>query len=183
MGLEIERQFLVRQVDDGALAAAERIRPIRQAYLTESGMAIRVRTIDDGQHLMTVKGGGGLVRQEVEFPLPTEVARALYELVPDRVIEKTRYVLGPWEVDVFEGRHEGLVIAEIEFAEVDHAVPPPPPGVELGLEVTEEAGFTNQFLSGLDSTEARALVTLAGRDPARAVAWVRARTGTTGHPE
>ena len=68
---EIERQFLCRQPTDPVLSGADAVRPIRQAYLTGTGTAVRVRRIDDTT-VLTVKSGIGLVRREVEFPIDAD---------------------------------------------------------------------------------------------------------------
>jgi len=172
--LEIERQFLVRRIDPAVMDRAERVHSIRQGYLTEVGPAIRVRKIDT-RHVMTVKSGGGLVRQEVEFDIEPEVADELFQIADGRVIQKTRYVLGGWELDVFEGRHSGLLIGECELNDAKDPTPPVPSGVDVWREVTEEPGFTNQFLACLDEAEAGELVALLGSDMNAALDWVRAR--------
>ena len=180
--LEIERQFLIESWDEGVQERADRVHTIRQAYLTVTGPAIRVRQIDE-RTVMTVKSGGGLVRREVEFDVEPEVAQQLFEIGEDRLIEKTRYVVGRWELDVFEGRHEGLRIAEVELTTEDEPTPEVPTGIALGLEVTHEPQFTNQFLSGLTASEARALVGLCARNADKALEWVRSKADGSGDTE
>ncbi len=170
--LEIERQFLLRGIAPSVLDAAERVHIIRQGYLTVTGPAIRVRQIDD-RSVMTVKQGGGLVRQEVEFDIPAEVADQLFEFAGDRVIEKTRYDVGGWEFDVFAGRYQGLLIGEAELDSPDDPTPPLPLGVELWREVTEEPGFTNQFLAGLDSDQSKEFIAALESGANEALDWVR----------
>jgi len=176
---EIERQFLMDLPSPEVVRGADAVQRIRQAYLTEVGPAIRVRQIDD-RTVLTVKRGGGLVRREVEFDIPAEAAEQLFEMAPDQTITKTRYVVGRWELDVFEGPHAGLCIAEVELESEDEPTPAVPAGVRLGREVTEEAGFTNQFLAHLTASEAAALVGLLSRDINKAMEWVRRRAEVPG---
>ncbi|MCA9738795.1 MAG: CYTH domain-containing protein [Gemmatimonadota bacterium] len=171
---EIERRFLCGPLEGGALARADRVQRIRQGYLTTSGPAVRVRQKDDA-FLMTVKAGGGLVRREVEWPIPADVADELFEIAGARVLSKTRHVLGRWEVDVFDGALAGLVVAEVELSAADESLPSPPAGVPLLREVTEEPGLTNQWLAALEPEAARAFVAAAAAGPDAALAWVRTR--------
>jgi adenylate cyclase len=164
--VEIERQFLCGTVTADALAHADRRYRIRQGYLTEVGDSIRVRLMDD-VYLMTVKTGLGLVRNEVEWEIPAEVGIQLFEVAADRVIEKTRFVLGPWEIDLFSGPFEGLVVAECELERPDQPLPPFPEGIPIVREVTEDRRYTNRQLALMDERQARALVeaVVAGRAP------------------
>lgn len=124
---------------------------------------------------MTVKSGGGLVRREIEFEIDPEVAEGLFEIAGQRLIDKTRYVVGGWEIDVFEGRHAGLLVAEVELDHPEQPTPPIPLGLELWREVTEAVGFTNQFLSSLDADEVSELLDRMEDDVAGALAWAEGR--------
>lgn len=154
---EIERRFLCRQVSAGALDGAEQRSIIRQGYLTVSDPAVRIRQRDD-TFFLTVKSGGGLVRREVEFPVDPAVAHELMSIAGDRQVEKVRWRLGRWEIDVFRGKLEGLVIAEVELQSEDEPLPAPPRGVTLLREITGEGRFTNQCLAQLSAAEAARLV-------------------------
>ncbi len=157
VGLEIERRFLLARIDDGAMGRARRVLDIRQAYLTRGSPAVRVRE-SDGAYRMAVKDGEGLVRREVEFAVAAETAAALFEIAGDHVIRKTRYEIGRWEVDVFKGRFEGLLVAEVELESEEEPLPELPSGVEPLCELTGHLGFTNQYLAWLAEAEARTLV-------------------------
>ncbi len=162
--LEIERRFLVARVADETLRGAGRTLRIRQGYLTEGRPAVRVRQ-SNADYRMTVKDGEGLVRREIEFDVSGEAAAGLFEIAADRTIEKTRYEVGRWEIDVFRGHFEGLVIAEVELESEDEPLPEIPSGLDLACEVTSVRGFTNQYLASLGEAEARALVVALLRDP------------------
>ncbi len=153
---EIERRFLARILDGAALAAAP-TREMEQGYLSTADPAVRVRRAGD-DWILTVKSGRGLVRQEVEAPLPPEAGAALLELAAPRRLTKRRHHLGRWEIDVFEGALAGLVLAEIELRAPDEPLPQPPGAVTLIREVTDDGRFVNQVLAGLDPPAAAALV-------------------------
>lgn len=150
MAKEIERKFLVR--DDSFMALAEYKKHMKQGYLTgktENGAAFRVR-IADGEAFVTLKGKpAGIVRAEFEYPVPLQDAEDMLAVFcGTRVIEKTRYYLHYegflWEVDVFEGRHKGLIVAEIELEDenTEFALPP-----FAGEEVTSDFRYSNFSLS------------------------------------
>ena len=148
MSFEIERKFLVRGNDWQDLATSHA--SIRQAYLTTNGKAsIRVRIKGERDASLTVKSrDAGLRRLELEYPIPILEAEALMQLRQGFVIEKVRHVVPwgdlAWEIDVFSGDNDGLVIAEIELRhEQQHFELPP----WLGVEVTGQAQYYNSALA------------------------------------
>lgn len=119
MGIEIERKFLVE--GDAWRASADAGERLLQGYLANTGPAtVRVRICGDAAFL-TIKGATiGVSRSEFEYPIPVADAEAmLREMAVSPVIEKVRYRVPcgglVWEVDVFEGANEGLVLAELEL--------------------------------------------------------------------
>tara|TARA_R110002020_G_scaffold10961_16_gene41633 strand:- start:5707 stop:6186 length:480 start_codon:yes stop_codon:yes gene_type:complete len=148
MAQEIERKFLV--VSDGWKALAESSALLRQGYLSSNAKAtVRVRTWDDFKARLTLKGAAkGMVRAEYEYEIPMADALELLAMAQPHVLEKRRYLVPfgglTWEVDVFEGRHAGLVIAEVELEAVDQAVTLPD---WVGTEVTEDDRYYNASLS------------------------------------
>lgn len=119
MATEIERKFLV--VDDSWRASVFRSTPYRQGYLAGGkSSSVRVRTSDSGAWL-NIKGATlGVRRREYEYPIPqSDAEQMLAELCDGALIEKTRHFVEYegkiWEVDVFEGDNEGLVVAEVEL--------------------------------------------------------------------
>jgi CYTH domain-containing protein len=154
---EIERQFLCRPMASEALDGAREAVRIHQGYLTTGDPAVRVRLWNE-DWILGVKAGHGLVREEVEVSVDAEAGRTLMAIAGDRRLEKTRYLLGPWELDIFGGKLEGLVVLEIELERENAPTPPLPPGVEVIREVTGRAGYRNQALAGLSPTEARRFV-------------------------
>src|SRR3954447_12767193 len=120
MPSEIERKFLVPAAPD-ELRRAEGT-ALRQGYLAcEGNVEVRVRRTDDNA-VLTVKGGHGLRRTEVEVALPTDAADELWSLCGERWLAKTRYRVPVGEgddvaeVDVYEGPLAPLCVAEVEFA-------------------------------------------------------------------
>ena len=118
MAKEIERKFLV---DTSKLPTLPKGQIMKQGYVPTQGITVRARISDD-QAFLTLKGRAtGLSRSEFEYPIPVEDAQQiLNELCTHPLIEKTRYLIPygdhTWELDIFEGDNQGLVVAEIEFS-------------------------------------------------------------------
>lgn len=142
MPTEIERKFLV--ASDAWRAAADRGRRLRQAYIAETQRAaVRVRTEDDANGVLTIKSANsGLSRAEFEYALPAAEARELFQLRQGSIVEKVRFTVPfadrLWEVDVYSGENEGLVLAEIELRSETDAIERP---TWLGREVTGDARY------------------------------------------
>lgn len=119
MAVEIEHKFLV---DLDAWSNVDKPEPslIVQSYLHSSeDLTIRAR-IKGVRGFLTIKGKTtGISRSEFEYEIPVEEAEEIVSSFTDKHIRKLRYeiVVGShtWEVDVFEGKLRGLVIAEIEL--------------------------------------------------------------------
>ena len=150
MAQEIERKFLVK--DKSFLPFVEYYRHLKQGYLTSEnaeGMTFRVRIADENA-FFTVKGrNNGIVRSEFEYPIPLADAEdMLASFCKDRMIEKVRYYLHYegflWEIDVFAGRHDGLIIAEIELPDENTEFVKPP---FVGDEVSDNFAYSNFALS------------------------------------
>lgn len=145
---EIERKFLVR--DASWKAAATQSTRIRQAYLrTDAEATVRVRIREGRPATLTVKSQAvGISRAEFEYEIPLADAEAMFALRHGIVIEKVRHLVPVdglvWEVDVFEGAHAGLVIAEVELTSPTQAVALPP---WVGKEVSEDAAYYNSALA------------------------------------
>jgi adenylate cyclase len=99
---------------------------------------------------LTIKGETkGASRLEYEYPIPAEDALVLLEnLCEGPKIEKTRHIVPfkgfRWELDVFSGENEGLLVAELELESEDEQFPKPP---WLGEEVTGDLRYSNSNLS------------------------------------
>ena len=149
MAVEIERKFLVKN-DDFKLEA-KRIHKIRQGYLNSNkNRAVRVRVWDEIGYL-TIKGKSntsGTSRFEWEKEIPIAEAEQLLLLCEPSVLEKKRYIIEhgnhTFEVDVFLGINDGLIVAEIELQDEDEPFSKPN---WLGKEVTGDPKFYNASLS------------------------------------
>lgn len=148
--MEIERKFLVRNQD--FRKEAIRSLAIRQGYLSQSAQAtVRVRLVDDTEAYLTIKGKSnetGLTRAEYEYPIPANDAHALLALCPEQKIHKTRFLVPyahyTWEVDVFHGDLEGLIIAEVELNDANESPKQPE---WIGSEVTGDIRYYNASLA------------------------------------
>jgi adenylate cyclase len=147
MATEIERKFLL--LDDGWRAAADAGTLMRQGYLIGAEQAsVRVRIAGEHAHLNIKSATLGVHRQEYEYEIPLADANEILDsLCEGPLIEKTRYHVHhgdhTWEIDVFCGDNEGLVVAEIELdtAAEDFARPP-----WLGQEVSDDPRYYNVCL-------------------------------------
>lgn len=148
MADEIERKFLVRN-SDWQSSVAKTVK-IKQGYIAVNEQcAIRIR-ISDAEATLNIKSAGlSIARKEYEYPIPVVDAEEMLErFCPDQFIEKTRYYVGHetdvWEVDVFEGSNQGLVIAEIELESEEQSVTLPD---WVGMEVSGDAKYLNNNLA------------------------------------
>lgn len=146
MGREIERKFLVK---GGFEKAALGCVHVVQGYLSSDPQRIvRVRLKGEKGYL-TVKGPGALNRFEWEKEISADEAEALLSLAEPGIVDKTRYLVPAgdgrhtWEVDVFHGDNEGLVVAEIELSSEDDPFDRPD---WLGEEVTGDPRYYNSSL-------------------------------------
>jgi CYTH domain-containing protein len=163
MALEIERKFLVGDLDATALAAAAADEfEIEQTYLAGAGgESLRVRRSVrlDGREERTETRKRRITsrtREEVERALdPGEYRRLIEQRDPTRrTIRKRRFKVPiadglVCEVDVFGGDLEGLVLAEVELPAED-AVFRLPPWLTIVREVTDDPVYANAALARLD---------------------------------
>lgn len=158
---EIERKFLVKS--DAFIAQATTSYEIMQGYLCKDPeKTIRVR-IRDARAFLTIKSSllrDGIAKFEWEKEIDLSDAKELMKICLPGAISKTRYIIKvngqrtmdngqrtkdkgdslKWEVDVFHGRLEGRVLAEIELSDEDEAFERPD---WLGEEVTGQPQYYN----------------------------------------
>jgi adenylate cyclase len=146
---EIERKFLVLKLPENLTSYPST--EISQGYLvsTDDGLQVRLRTYGD-QFSLTYKRGIGNVREEREVGLTVDQYLALWPATEGKRLFKTRYKI-PFgdhvvEIDVYGGRHEGLVVAEVEFDDEETAINFQPPDW-LGDDVTGDPRYSNQLLA------------------------------------
>ncbi len=149
MNQEIERKFLVSS--DEFLKEEYASTRITQGYLnSDPERTVRVRLRGE-QGYLTVKGRSnekGTSRFEWEKTIGKEDALALLPLCEKGVIDKTRHLVRvgshTFEVDVFHGENEGLILAEVELGSENEAFEKPE---WLGEEVTGDKRYYNSYLS------------------------------------
>lgn len=152
MGIEIERKFLV--AEDGWRKLVTRSEKLRQGYLASAGgVTVRVRTIGEHHGYITIKSGGSaLARAEFEYEIPVADARQMLGYCRGAQIEKVRHTLdlpgGNWVIDEFRGRHDGLILAEVEIESPMSEFERP---AWLGDEVTGDPQYYNSSLAALPS--------------------------------
>jgi CYTH domain-containing protein len=145
--VERERKWLVARrpelADDGVRMA--------QGYVAIDGnVALRVRDAGPKGRTMTLKGGTGAVRTELEWKIGIERFDAAWALTAGRTVEKTRYRIPVGnhtaELDVFEGRLAGLLLVEVEFDDEGALALFEAPDW-FGDEVTDDGRYTNAALA------------------------------------
>jgi len=148
-GHEIERKFLVRELPRDLTSYPHN--KISQGYLVSLDDGTQVRLRKKGENYsLTFKRGTGNVREEREVDLSAEQFDALWPATEGKRLVKTRYEipLGDRvvEIDVYHSRHEGLVVAEVEFDDEAEAKAFQPPDW-LGEDVTGDPRYSNQLLA------------------------------------
>lgn len=146
--IEIERKFLIQNTDFLDNIKGTRI---TQGYLnTDKERTVRVR-IKGNCGYITIKGIGndtGMSRFEWEKEIQIVEAEDLLELVLPGIIDKTRYEIDyngfTYEVDVFHGENNGLILAELELQDEKDSFEKPE---WLGIEVTGIHKYYNSYLS------------------------------------
>ena len=144
--MEIERKFLIKQLPEGLEQYP--CRHICQAYVSTDPV-IRVRQKDE-DYILTIKGEGFLQREEFELPLKREQFKHLLAKSEGRSIAKDRYCIpfGKYtiELDIFAPPFDPLILAEVEFPNIEEANAFTPPEW-FGEEVTEENEYSNAAIS------------------------------------
>ena len=164
MGMEIERKFLVRSDKFKSIAAKAAGQMgdagvyYRQGYVpTVNGTTVRIRIAGDRGFITIKDRAVSFSRHEFEYQIPREEAEQMLTLMCSQPqIEKHRYIVPyesdsasacsanlKWEVDVFHGENEGLVVAEIEVPSEDTPIVLPD---WIGEEVTGDKRYYNSHL-------------------------------------
>ena len=146
-GMEIEKKFLIKTVPEHLEQYTCHL--IEQAYLCTEPV-VRIRRQDD-DYILTWKGKGMMEREEYNLPLTKEGYYHLLTKADGNIITKKRYLIPlpngrNAELDIFEGKFDGLLLAEVEFpdkASADNFMPPS----WFGADVTFEKAYHNSFLS------------------------------------
>ncbi|RWX79152.1 CYTH domain-containing protein [Neorhizobium lilium] len=151
MAKEIERKFLVKS--DGWRSEIASSSVFLQAYIAGGeDRSIRVRIFDGKSARLTIKIGRKLLsRDEYEYDIPLGDAQDMARAAIGVVLEKTRHKIEHegyiWEVDVYGGAYQGLVVAEVEMEHED-AMPALPDWI--GREVTGDRRYSNLVMATED---------------------------------
>jgi len=148
--MEIERKYLIENIEQIPFSLTDfKCKKIEQAYLTTEPV-IRVRK-DNDEYYLTYKSKGLLAREEYNLPLTSQSYATLQSRAEGNIITKNRYLIPidnglTIELDVFEGKFEGLILAEVEFESVEDAERFTPPHW-FGKDVTLSGEYQNSRLS------------------------------------
>lgn len=148
MKFEIERKFLVHTAKWNSVdkPAGDYF---RQGYIVkEASKTVRVRLTNLSGYL-TIKGiSTGFSRPEFEYEIPRAEATDLLDNFCDSELSKTRFKVTHkgkiWEVDVFHGTNEGLILAEIELKTEDETFDLPE---WVSSEVSHDVRYFNSNLT------------------------------------
>lgn len=158
--MEIERKFLLKSVPEGIENYP--FHTISQGYISQDPV-VRIRQLDS-DYILTIKSRGLMKRTEIEKPLTEEEFDELSNMVVGNVIKKRRYILPlknypdlKVELDIFSGIFEGLIIAEVEFADTEIARSFKAPDY-LKFDVTDNPKYQNSSLSLMNAAEVSELL-------------------------
>ena len=152
--LETERKYLV--LSESWRTHVRMTSRIKQSYFyTFPGVTARIRQIGKLSLITCKTLPVGGTRGEIEFPVASDMAKWLFKFCPRPPIEKERHLVShagaTWEIDVFLGRHKGLVVAEIEL---NHPSQPVVLPAWVGREVTKDPLYRNSVLYRTDNVPA-----------------------------
>lgn len=144
---EIERKYLV---DPILWKQIQKPDPqlIAQGYLLNSKEAtVRVR-IKGSKAFLTIKGAqSGISRSEFEYEIPVHDAKEIMHQFVEKPLIKERYEIKHqnhiWEIDDFQGKLKGLLMAEIELSDESELFDLPP---WVTVEVSHDPNYLNANL-------------------------------------
>ena len=141
--MEIERKFFVEKPPENYTSYPFHM--IEQAYLCTDPV-VRIRR-EDSSYYLTYKSKGILSREEYNLPLTESAYQHLLQKADGNILTKKRYLIPvdnredlTIEFDVFEGKFEGLMLAEVEFASEEDALAFVPPSW-----FTRDVTFTREY--------------------------------------
>ncbi|MBQ4067644.1 MAG: CYTH domain-containing protein [Lachnospiraceae bacterium] len=146
--MEIERKYLI---DKHKLIPDINSYPhhlIEQGYMCTEPV-VRIRKSDD-EYYLTYKSKGLMSREEYNLPLTKESYYHMLSKCDGNIISKVRYMI-PFkkytiELDIFSGKFEGLILAEVEFDNLEEAESFIPPEW-FGEDVTFSTQYHNSTMS------------------------------------
>jgi adenylate cyclase len=147
MALEIKHKFLLK--NDHWKTLVSHSHQHKQGYLlSDTKRSLRIRITNNKAWLNIKSATIGAQRQEFEYEIPFIDGKEILETLSEKpILEKTRYFVPisqhTWEIDVFQGANEGLVVVEIELSALNEQFNIPE---WIGKEVTHELRFYNNSL-------------------------------------
>lgn len=147
--MEIERKYLIKREQLPASLEQYPHRVIEQGYLCTDPV-VRVR-MDGDKYVLTYKSSGLMAREEYNLPLTGEAYAHLVKKIDGLLIRKTRYCIPlddtlTIELDLFENELAPLILAEVEFPDLELAEAFTPPAW-FGEDVTFSSDYHNSSLS------------------------------------
>lgn len=144
-GYEIERKFLINELPPLENYKNEHI---IQAYVSVEP-EIRIRK-KGNKYFLTEKSGHGILRKELEKEISEKEFLDALPKAQNRVLTKTRYYI-PYEkytieLDMYEGKNEGLAVCEVEFDSLEEANNFTPPSW-FGKDVSNDKNYKNKVLA------------------------------------
>jgi CYTH domain-containing protein len=146
---EIERKFLIKHLPPD-IRRCRHFR-IAQGYLANEADGRHVRLRKKGATAsLAFKVGRASAREEREIGISTKQFDVLWPATRGRRLHKVRYEV-PWknltiEIDVYQGRNRGLVVAEVEFPSQASCRKFKPPSW-FGREVSGKQRYSNLKLA------------------------------------
>lgn len=145
--MEIERKYLIHTLPNNLNIV--KTREIEQGYLCTEPV-VRIRK-DNDKYELTYKSKGLMSREEYNLPLTKEAYEHLKEKIDGRLIVKSRQEIPLGEsliieLDIFHGELKPLILAEVEFPDVEKANAFTPPEW-FGEDVTFSSEYHNSTLS------------------------------------
>jgi CYTH domain-containing protein len=142
--IERERRFLLNQFPSHV--DVEGFRRINDRYIDGAALRLRKQSDDMGSvvYKLTQKipaRSGGAQQGLITTMYLTEDEYRVLTKLPAKTLDKTRYSVPPFGIDVFEGILKGLLLAEAEFDSAATADALAIPGF-LSREVSDDDRFT-----------------------------------------
>ncbi len=147
MAQEIEHKFLI--CNDSWRSQVHKSIKYKQGYMvSDHKRSVRIRISDNMAWINFKSAVVGTSRNEFEYEIPLQDGiDMLKQLCQQPILEKTRYFVHHeqhlWEIDVFEGDNQGLIVAEIELNDINESFAIPD---WAGQEVTHDLRYYNNSL-------------------------------------
>ena len=149
MAKEIERKYLVINEEWEKIEKPNFLLIYQGYIMDQEGTTIRVRYTNEKGFLTIKSNQNGISRDEFEYEIPFDDAVNIYGNLCSKKLIKRRYKITYyeklWEVDVYLGKLEGLIIAEIELNSEEETILERP--IWIGDEVSYDTKYSNTSLA------------------------------------